>query len=195
MAKTEEEVAEHGINELQLTFLAKLIFLEWEDCSTQTVFDLFDVESKYKLDISQLFVLFLLVCSLESRQQMHFLHKFGKATFDMMASRGQGLINDRLVALTNLIFDKSLVEIQRMLQRVGIERNAYISFNEFELFLFDCFRVAQAEPSDCRTIVLDFDYQTQSAKCYEQRKQRIPNLMLLHQMTSPASSINKCTLI
>lgn len=193
LAKTEEEINDSGVTETQLNFLLKLVFSEWEESSTATFFDLFDMESKYKLDISQVYVLFVLACSIESRQIMHYLHKFGKVTYDMMVSRGQGMLYDKLLSLTGLIFDKSTVEIQRMLQRIGIDKENSIPFTDFEIFFFDAIKVSHTDSGDVRAFLFDLDMETHSVKCFEQKKSRQQSPLLTgHLLTS---STNRCSLI
>lgn len=195
LARSEEEVVDSGVSESQLNFICKLMFVEWDESTTSTIFDLFDMDSKYKLDISQIYVLFVLACSTESKQMMHFIHKFGKVTYDMMVSRGQGMLYDKLLCLTGLIYDKSSVEIRRMLQRVGIDKECSISFSDFEVFMFDSIKSTNADTGDSRSYLYDLDMQTHKAKCFEQKKSKSPGSLATGHIPAMNSLTNQCCLI
>lgn len=195
LAKSDDEVADQGISDVQLNFLGKQVFGEWDEGLTQTVLDVFDGDSRMRLDVTQIYVLFLLACAVESRQAVYFLHKFGKALFDMTAARSQGLAASRLTTLASLLFDKTAVEIQRMLQKIGIDKEEIVTFSDFELFLFDSIRSCQSGPGgDCRTYAYEYSAEKQSVRFLEIKKPKqnsgVKGLNLV-----ASSSMNRCALI
>ena len=65
-----------------------------------SVYELFDFESRGKLDVTYVYLIFLLVCAMESKQLLEYLHKFGRAVFELLSSRSGKLSFDRWPLVT-----------------------------------------------------------------------------------------------
>lgn len=63
------------------------MFYEGDEVLVQVALDLFDCELRQKLDLSQLYLIFLLVCSVESGQLLQFQHQFGRSMFELLGNR------------------------------------------------------------------------------------------------------------
>lgn len=121
--------------------MAKEIFTEADEVVTELIMDVFDSENKGRLDVTYLYVLFVLALALENKAAclLRFLHKFGKVFFEM-ASTKHVVTYEKIVSLSVIVLDKTSVEVQRMLQRVGIDKNTAssgISWNDWEIYWYD----------------------------------------------------------
>lgn len=90
-----EDILENGFTEWQMTSIVRGILLESDESIVVTMMDLFDTEARGRFDISHVYVLFLLVAALESKQLLQFLHKFGRTLFEMLATKNSQVPYDR----------------------------------------------------------------------------------------------------
>jgi len=191
-----EEVFEGGLAEPALAFLAKHVLYEADDTLVSTVLDLCDYESRGRLDISQVYLLFLLLCAIESKQLLEFFHRFGRPVFEMLSMKQAMVHFDRTVNFCSLVFDKSAVELGRSMQRLGLDRQIPLSYADFELFLYDItkteLKTRDAEP---RIFIYECDPQHKIARFYEQKKPRMADKSGGTSGGSSAQAILKCTLI
>lgn len=127
-----------GLQEHETISLLRHVIIEADEGLACTLYELFDSDSKGKLDLTHLYVLFVLVSAIESKRLLEFQHKFGHVIFDMLATKFNTICHDHMLAYAGLIFDKSWVELQRTLQRIQFEREQPVTYEDYELFMFDC---------------------------------------------------------
>lgn len=126
------ELLEH-----QTVSLLRHIIIEPDEGLACTLYELFDSDCKGRMDITHFFVLFVLVSAIESKKLLEFQHKYGKVIFDMLAAKWSSIPYEKMLTYTGLVLDKSVVEIQRMLQRVDIDKDQPLTFSDYEVFMFD----------------------------------------------------------
>ena len=71
-----------------------------DESVVSSVYELFDFESRGRMDVTYIYLIFLLVCAMESRQLLEYLHKFGRAVFELLTSRSGKLSFERLCLFT-----------------------------------------------------------------------------------------------
>ena len=189
-----------GFNEYHAMYISKSMMNDFDESLVSTVYDIFDYESKGKMDVSHLYIVYLLVCAMESRQLLHYMHQYGRALFELMCSKSKILIYDRyttmiyrMISICSLIFDKSCVELQRLLQRVGVDVGGSISFEDFEVFLYDTISTdMKSKDQDVRLYYYEYDMDNDTVRHFEVKKQRVDKL---HTQQLTGMSSLRCTLI
>ena len=98
-----------------------------------------------------------------------------------------------MLTFCSLIFDKSAVETQRGLQRIGVEPNVSLSFEDFEVFLYDTVKSEfKSKDMEVRTYCYEYDLETKSSKHFEIKKSKLDRL---HPQSITSSSSLRCALI
>lgn len=129
----------------QVNSILSDIFVKYSEEGVTTLCDLLDVDLDNGLDVNQIYLVITFGCAFESGQLVEFLHKFGSALFNSLSSKSKYLVYERMIRFLCLFMDKTSVEIQRMLQRIGIDRGEKIYFGDFELFLYQIFKEIDEE--------------------------------------------------
>lgn len=142
------------ISFFQVNSLLSDIFVKHNEEGVEILCDLLDVDLDYGLDVNQLYLVITMGCAYESGQLVEFLHKFGGALFNSLSSKSKYLIYERMIRFICLFLDKTSVEIQRMLQRIGIDRGEKIYYGDFELFLYQVFKDIDEEERFKRVYVI-----------------------------------------
>jgi hypothetical protein len=60
--------------------------------------------------------------------------------FEVLSSKSKYVVYERIMRLVSLLVTKTSVELQRMIQSVGIDRGDKIYFENFELFFYQLFK-------------------------------------------------------
>lgn len=149
-----ENLKSKKIGFLQINSILGEIFIKHTEEGVSTLCDLLDVDLNNGLDVNQVYLVIAFGAAFESGQMIEYLHKFGRMLFSCLSSKSKYLVYERMIRFVCLFLDQTSVEIQRMLQRIGVDRGEKIYFEEFELFLYKIFKEVDDEERFKRVYVI-----------------------------------------
>ena len=187
---------EDGLYEHQIASMSKHIVYETDESIVSVVVDIMDCMSIGKIDVSILYVLFLLVCASDSRQLLEYFFKWGKTVYELLSNKNAngGIVYDRLVSFISLLFDKSIVEIQRSLARLYIDKSTTVTHGDFELVMYDLIKqeYGNNQASELgRAYLYEYNLDTKSVRFTEVKKNKHLPTNSISTLASPL----KCALI
>lgn len=152
-----KELTQKRFNNDELSIVLETILQDLDEMKIDAIQEIADFELVGGVDLSHVYLVVLAAAAIEGGEMVRFLHKFGKMLFEVLACGEGWVVYERTVRFVKMFEELTTIEVQRSMQKLGIERGDKVHFQDFEMILYQLFKAIDEKPKTVRMFYINPD--------------------------------------